>query len=127
MQQRAPVRVFLADDSALIRERVSSMLGARAMAVVGHTQTPQGSIEAILAVQPDVVVLDVRLDGGTGLEVLRAVRHAAPAIAFVVFSNSASPSYRKRYLGEGARSFLDKTTEFDQLVLAVADASRRVH
>jgi hypothetical protein len=44
-----------------------------------------------------------------------------------VFSNNADDAYRKRYIGEGAARFLDKTTEFDQLVLAVTDASRHGH
>ena len=44
--------------------------------------------------------------------------------AFIVFSNNAAPAYRKRYLGEGAQRFLDKTTEFDQLAAAVARASQ---
>lgn len=121
----APVKVFLVDDSALVRDRVAAMLAARSMAVVGAAETPEASIEGILAAHPDVVVLDVQLEGGSGLQVLRAVRDAQPAIAFVVFSNNAGPAYRRRYLGEGARRFLDKTTEFDQLVAAVEQAAPR--
>ena len=121
------VKVFLADDSAMIRERVAAMLAARDMDIVGEAETPERSIEGILASHPDVVVLDVQLEGGTGLQVLRAVRAADPAIAFVVFSNNAGPAYRKRYLGEGAQRFLDKTTEFDQLVAAVEHASHHAH
>lgn len=121
------VRVFLADDSALIRERVAAMLAARAIDIVGQAETPQDSIDGILAAHPDVVVLDVQLEGGTGLQVLRAVRQVDPGIAFVVFSNNAGPAYRKRYLGEGAQRFLDKTTEFDQLVSAVEHASHHAH
>jgi two-component system response regulator DesR len=123
MPQSTPVKVFLVDDSAMIRQRVAAMLAASAMDIVGQAETPQGSIEGILAAHPDVVVLDVQLEGGTGLEVLRAVRRVEPDIAFVVFSNNAGPAYRKRYLGEGAQRFLDKTTEFDQLVNAVEHAS----
>jgi DNA-binding NarL/FixJ family response regulator len=55
------------------------------------------------------------------------VRQAEPDIAFVVFSNNAGPAYRKRYLGEGAERFLDKTTEFDQLAIAVERASQHTH
>ena len=88
-----------------------------------YTAVPQGSIDGILAARPDVVVLDVQLEGGSGLQVLRAVHQAAPEIAFVVFSNNSGPAYRKRYLGEGAVGFLDKSTEFDQLTRAVANAS----
>ena len=123
-----PVRVFLADDSAPIRERVAELLAVRAMDVVGQAETPQASIDGILAAHPDVVVLDVQLEGGTGLQVLRAVREARPEIAFVVFSNNSGPAYRKRYLGEGAVCFLDKSSEFDQLAAAVAGVSpRSVH
>lgn len=126
-ESRVPVKVFLADDSAMIRERVAAMLAARAMDIVGEAETPELSIQGILAAHPDVVVLDVQLEGGTGLQVLRAVRQLEPGIAFVVFSNNAGPAYRKRYLGEGAQRFLDKTTEFDQLVTAVESASHHAH
>ena len=50
------------------------------------------------------------------------MRLADPEIAFVVFSNNAAPAYRRRYLGEGAVRFLDKSTEFEQLAQAVASA-----
>lgn len=123
---RIPVKVFIADDSVLIRDRVAAMLETSAMTVVGQAATPQDSIDGILATSPDVVVLDVQLEGGSGLQVLRAVRLAAPDIAFVVFSSNSGPAYRKRYCGEGAEAFLDKSTEFDQLVQAVAKASPHV-
>jgi two-component system response regulator DesR len=120
----APVRVFLADDSSLICDRVAAMLAGAGMTVVGRGDTPQACFDGILASQPDVVVLDVQLDGGSGLEVLQTVRLAAPAIAFVVFSNHSAPAYRRRYLGLGARQFIDKSTEFDQLATAVAQAAQ---
>jgi DNA-binding NarL/FixJ family response regulator len=121
-----PVKVFLAEDSAMIRSRLAALLATHDMAIVGEAESAEASIEGILAARPDVVVLDVQLLGGTGLQVLRAVRAADPAIAFVVFSNNADPAYRRRYLVEGARRFLDKSTEFDQLVDAV-HASHAVH
>lgn len=118
------LKVFLADDSRLIRDRVTALLTAARMVVVGQASTPAGSIDGILAARPDVVVLDVQLEGGTGLEVLRAVRSAAPEIAVVVFSNNASPAYRKRYLSDGAAAFFDKSTDFDRLAQAVANSCR---
>lgn len=117
-----PLKVFHADDSPLMRERVAGMLENAAMAVVGHAETPQYAIEGILALHPDVVVLDVQLDGGSGLQVLRAVRRVTPDIAFVVFSNHSDAAYRKRYLDEGAQTFLDKSTQSAELVQAVTKA-----
>jgi DNA-binding NarL/FixJ family response regulator len=123
----SPLRVYIADDSAAIRERVAALLGDAGVAVVGEGATPEGSIAGILASHPDVVVLDVQLEGGTGLDVLRAVRPAAPDIAFVVFSNNSASAYRKRYLGAGAVSFLDKSGDFGELADAVARASTANH
>ena len=127
--QNAPaaqrVKVFLAEDSAPLRTRITGLLGAVAT-VVGEANSPQACIEGIRATHPDVVVLDVQLEGGRGIDVLHAVRAAQPRVAFVVFSNNSNAVYRKRYLGAGATSFLDKSTEFDQLAAAVIAASQPV-
>lgn len=127
MQTNGAIKVFVAEDSPPIRQRVGALLGAAAIHVVGEGATPQACIAGILGCQPDVVVLDHQLEGGTGLEVLRAVRGADPRIAFVVFSNNATPVYRQRYLQEGAAHVLDKGSEFDQLAMAVSRAGRSVH
>lgn len=125
MSSNGSLKVFLADDSLQIRQRVNALLAGQQMDIVGEGATPGNCIEGILSSQPDVVVLDVQLEGGTGLQVLKAVKSADPEVAFVVFSNNSAPAYRKRYLGEGAVRFLDKSTEFDQLAQAVATAGRR--
>lgn len=119
----ASLTVFLVDDSAPIRQRVVALLAAADLCVVGEAGTPQVAIDGILAAQPAVVVLDVHLEGGNGLQVLRSVRRSAPEVAFVVFSNNANPVYRQRFLAEGARAFLDKATEFDQLAGTVHAAA----
>jgi two-component system response regulator DesR len=120
-----PLQVFLADDSCAIRQRIHAHLAGQGMQIAGEAGTPQDCIAAILASHPDVVVLDVQLEGGNGLEVLKAVRAADPRVAFVVFSNNAMAAYRRRYLAEGATSFLDKSTEFEQLAHAVQSAGSR--
>jgi DNA-binding NarL/FixJ family response regulator len=127
MISNGSIKVFLADDSLQVRERVHALLAGAAMDVVGQGATPQSCIDGILGSHPHVVVLDHQLEGGTGLQVLKAVRSADPAVAFVVFSNNAAPAYRKRYLHEGAVRFLDKSSEIDQLAEAVASAGRAVH
>lgn len=123
MDARHPLRVFLADDSLAIRQRVATLLAGSGLAIVGEGDTPTACINGILGARPDVVVLDAQLEGGTGLDVLRAVRGAAPGIAFVVFTNNAGPAYRKRYLAEGAVGFLDKSNDFEELAVAVGRAA----
>lgn len=120
---RAPIRVFLAEDSLPVRERIARLIGSERMQVVGEAATPEASIDGIRHSHPDVVVLDVHLEGGTGLQVLRRVRAAQPDVAFVVFSNNNDEAYRRRYLADGASRFLDKSSEFDQLVAAISDCA----
>lgn len=123
MPSSSPVKVFLAEDSAPIRQRIAANLSGQGMTVVGEGDTPSACIAGILSSRPDVVVLDIHLEGGTGLQVLRAMRDREAYPAFVVFSNTAEPAYRKRYLAEGAASFLDKSCELEQLSRAVQAAS----
>jgi DNA-binding NarL/FixJ family response regulator len=115
-------KVFLAEDSEFIRERLHQLMRAGCLRVVGEAATPRACIAGILALKPDAVVLDVELEGGCGLEVLNAVRIADPRVAFVVFSTAASPAYRNRYLGAGAARFLDKRKDAQHLARAVTDA-----
>jgi len=111
----------------MICDRVAAMLAENRMIVTGSAHTPQDCIAGVLASHPDVVVLDVQLEGGTGLQVLRVVRQAHPDVAFVVFSINADAAHRKLYLASGAHSFLDKATDFERLVevIRVAARSRR--
>lgn len=118
-QPHAPLKVFLVDDSIPVRQRVAQMLRDSDIEVVGEAAAPKAAIEGILASKPQAVVLDIQLNGGTGLDVLRAVRLAAPQIVFVVLSNNSGPAYRKLYRIEGAAHFLDKNAEFDQLVQTI--------
>jgi DNA-binding NarL/FixJ family response regulator len=115
------VRVFLAEDSAALRRRIARLLAAVAT-VVGEGESPQACIDGIRATRPDVVVLDVQLVGGPGMEVLRALHASNPRVMFIVFSNNSTPAYRKSYLAAGASLFLDKSTEFDKLAAAVSAA-----
>ncbi|AYQ29511.1 response regulator [Polaromonas sp. SP1] len=125
MQHTAsPIRVFLADDSALSRRRVAEMLTAQGMVITGQANTPQSAVSGILATQPDVVVLDVQFENGTGMQVLQAVFKTSPTIPFIILSNHAEPAYRARYLAAGALQFLDKSSEFNELGEAAVRLAR---
>lgn len=123
MPTPAALRVYLAEDSRPIRERIAGLLVDRAMQVVGGAATPADCIAGILEAQPNVVVLDAQLEGGTGMDVMLAVRAQLPQVAFVVLSNHSQSPYIRRYLSQGAASFLDKSLEFEQLPAAVARAA----
>jgi DNA-binding NarL/FixJ family response regulator len=91
--------------------------------VVGAVETPGDAIAGILQMNPDYVVLDYQLKGGTVVDVLRAVHPEASATAFLVLTNHANPQYRRICLEAGASFFFDKSLEFDKVRDVVAAAA----
>jgi DNA-binding NarL/FixJ family response regulator len=118
------VKVFLVEDSPILRERLEKMLSAIPGAqTVGHAPTARAAIAAIAAAKPDVVVLDIQLEEGSGFDVLRAVRPAAPQVHFYVLSNFAHEGYRRMAEKLGARGFFDKSQEIGALRDTLAAAA----
>jgi two-component system response regulator DevR len=121
-----PLRVFVVDDSPLIRDRIDGLIGSIAGAeVVGHAESADDAIRGIFATQPDAVVLDLILACGTGLDVLRAVRATAPDIDVYLLTNHTAEPYRRAAERLGARGFFDKTTEFRSVRQALAGTGSR--
>jgi DNA-binding NarL/FixJ family response regulator len=110
------MRVFIVDDSSVILERLTLLLhDIPGIDLVGHaTDVPQ-AVQRVLETKPDALVLDLHMPGGTGLDVLRAIRPVRPGIHVLVFTNYPQDEYRQRCLTAGAEYFLDKSTEFEKI------------
>lgn len=122
-------RVFLVEDSPVIRQRVVAMLGRiKGVNTVGSASTARDAESAILAMQPDAVLLDIKLAEGSGFDVLRSLRTKAPGIEVFMLSNFAARPYRDRAANLGARGFFDKTIELESMRQAIAErAAQRMH
>jgi len=119
------LKVFICDDSASVRERLVVLaLDLPDVDVVGQAEEAPGSLDAISRTQPDVVILDIRMPGGSGIEVLRGLKTMTPAPAVIMLTNFAYEQYRKKCEAAGADFFLDKSTEFDQIALALEQVRR---
>ena len=113
---RTTIKVFVADDSIVLRERLLEMLrDMPGVEVLGCAGEGLHAIDSIRELKPDVVILDIQMPRGTGLDVLKNVKHGGQGPTVVVFTNFPYPQYRKRAMEFGADFFLDKTTEFEQL------------
>jgi len=120
MQIAASARVFIVDDSPLIRERLIELLAFDGVTVVGEAETPGEAIAGIRRTRPDCVVLDLKLIGGSGIEVLQSLRPEFPETTFIVLTNHSDVPYRRSCEAAGARFFLDKTTEFGKIASLIA-------
>jgi DNA-binding NarL/FixJ family response regulator len=110
------MRVFVADDSPQVVERLTDLLsGLPGIELAGNAGEVSVGLQCILQSRPNALILDLEMPGGSGLDVLRAVRKELPDLWVLVCTNYPYPQYRKECLAAGANFFLDKSMEFDKI------------
>jgi DNA-binding NarL/FixJ family response regulator len=111
------VRVLIVEDSPIVAERLKEALREmRAVRVTDVIDRENKAVDAITRGGIDVVILDLRLNRGTGFGVLRALatdKGERPTV--VIFTNYDLPEYRRQALALGADYFLDKARDFERL------------
>jgi DNA-binding NarL/FixJ family response regulator len=115
-------RVFLVDDHGLFRAGVRAELASR-HDVVGEAIDVDDAVARIPAARPDVVLLDVHLPGGGGVEVLRRVLAGHPDVRFLALSVSDAPEDVIAVIRAGARGYVTKSITGDELADAIARVS----
>jgi len=114
-------KVFIVDDHPLVRSGVRTELGD-AVEVVGEAGDVQGAIDALMTLPEsavDVVLLDVHMPGGGGVEILRQVGPARPALRFLALSVSDAPEDVIAVIRAGARGYITKSSTGAELTEAV--------
>ena len=111
-------RVVVVDDHAMFRSGVRHDIGARVQ-IVGEGEDVPTAVAAILAASPDVVLLDVHLPGGGGVEVLKQVLATEPEIRFLALSVSDAAEDVIGVIRAGARGYVTKSISADELVEAI--------
>ena len=120
--------VYVVEDAPLVRERLIEMLDATpGTQVIGAAEGAAEAIRDILEQHPDVVLLDLRLAQGNGLDVLRAVHPAAPEITFYMLTSFATEPYRQLAVRLGAQDFFDKARDFERVRDIIAARSATKH
>jgi DNA-binding NarL/FixJ family response regulator len=116
---RSVLRVLLAEDSVLVRGQLAHLLGeVPGVQVAGEASSGAETLEAVSRLDPDVLVLDLRMPGGDGFHVLERIGgRKTPAI--LVLTNSADPRTRARCRELGARDVFDKSTEFEAMIRSI--------
>ena len=113
--------VVIVDDHRIFRSGVRAELG-EAVEVLGEAESIEDAVRAITELEPDVVLLDVHMPGGGGVEVIGQVSKARPQQRFLALSVSDDPQDVIAIVRAGARGYVTKTITGDEL----ADAVRRV-
>ncbi len=119
--KHTPIRVAIVDDHRMVREGLIAMLRHHAgrIAIVGEAGDMQTAVEMIARERPDVVTLDIRLPGSSGLTACRAIRDRFPDVAVVVLTVYEDEQYIVEALRAGARGYLLKRVSDAALVDAL--------
>ena len=116
------LNVLIVDDSPGLRERLAEMLRTVVgLNIVGQAHSVAEARRAIRELQPNLVVLDLQLGDGNGIEILRETKQEDPSIRFVVFTNQSELQYRQRCADLGADYFLCKSTGARSLIALSED------
>jgi DNA-binding NarL/FixJ family response regulator len=114
--------VVIVDDHGIFRAGVRSELGDR-VEVLGEAESVEDAVRAIIEQEPEVVLLDVHMPGGGGVEVIERVSKQRPQQRFLALSVSDDPKDVIAIVRAGARGYVTKTITGEEL----SDAIRRVH
>lgn len=116
-------RIYIVDDSIAIRQKLIGLLAeCKQVRVIGQAGLAEEAIKGIRDLQPDMVLLDIRLPGRSGLWLLSQIKSVWPKMAVIIMTNYDYPQYRRQSFDAGADEFFNKTLEFERMIhLLVSD------
>jgi DNA-binding NarL/FixJ family response regulator len=119
------MKVFIADDSSEIRKRIIAMLSdlAERIEMIGEAENVQDAINSIHEFDPDVVILDIRMPGGSGIDVLKKIKKKNEVPVIIILTNYPYSQYREKCMEAGADFFFDKSGDFEEIVKVVSGIS----
>lgn len=113
-------RVFLVDDHPIVRRGFQLLLGMEpGLTVCGEADSGPAALQKILALKPDVAIVDLSLKGGSGLELIKQIRAQALKLKVLVFSMRDEGIYAERALRAGADGYITKEEGTEKAIEAI--------
>ena len=110
------MRVFIADDNVPFRSRLASILGGiDGIEIVGEAGDVPETVRAIRHTNPDVLLLDIHMPGGSGLDVLAVAKAARPAPMVIMLTVGPRSEYQTESYLLGADYFFEKSSELRKM------------
>lgn len=120
MNARTPIRIFIADDHAMVRMGLSSLFGAKpGFTVVGEAEDGDSTIERVRALKPNVVIMDLLMPGTSGATATAKIHAVLPEVRILILTSFSSSDGILRALNAGASGAVMKSSDFTTLADAV--------
>ncbi|MGK7934864.1 MAG: response regulator [Xenococcaceae cyanobacterium] len=119
------IRVLLVDDQSIVREGLASLLQTKPdLEIVGEAENGQGAVERSLELQPDVVLMDIRMPVMDGVAATRILTQQAPQIKILVLTTFDDDEYVTHAMSYGAKGYLLKDIPSEELAQAIRAVNR---
>jgi len=113
-------RIFLVDDHPMVREWLTTHIQHQSdLAVCGEAEDAASALQSIVALKPDVVIVDVSLPRRSGIELIQDIKQMQPNVAVIVLSMHEEMLYAERALRAGARGYIMKRETTEKIVTAI--------
>ena len=124
MSTSAEIRIVIADDHQLLREGLASIIGKQAgMCVVDEVADGESAVSTVVALRPDVLLLDVQMPGPPVGTTVRRIRRLAPDVRVVVLTMHRDRALRHELIKAGAAAYLLKSDPSKEIVSAIESVS----
>jgi DNA-binding NarL/FixJ family response regulator len=116
----AEAKVFLVDDHPIVRQGLALLIDREAdLEVCGEADGGFGVLQSIADLRPDIVVLDISLNGPDGLDILKTIRVREPGLPVLVLSMHDELTYAERALRAGANGYIMKQEATERVLVAI--------
>lgn len=113
-------KILIVDDHPMVREGLAMRISAQGdLKICGEAATEDEALTLVQQTSPDLVIVDISLKGGHGIEVIKRVKSRHPTVKMLVFSGFHESLYAERALRAGAMGYLNKQESNDQLLVAI--------
>ena len=116
----APTKCLVVDDHMVVRQGLDLLFGdSEDLELVGTVESGEDALDAVTKLQPEVVLMDVRLPGIDGVSAVKRIQQTAPGVQFVMFSAYGDKRLLSDALAAGARGYVMKGSPPEDLIRAI--------
>ena len=119
-KRRLPAKILIVDDHPSVREGLSMRISLHSdLEVCGETDTEDGALALVKQLDPNLVLVDISLKSGHGIELIKRIRSLHPAVKMLVITGFQESLYAERAFRAGAHGYLNKQESNEKVIAAI--------
>ncbi len=116
------IKILLVDDHPLVREGLANLINRQPdLEICGEASNEPQALELVRTVQPSVAIVDISLENGSGIELIKSIKEFHPAVKMLVLSMHDESLYAERALRAGARGYIMKREAATKIIQGIRD------